>query len=254
MRQRKYSIPRIFSFITLLIFLVIWEVAAQLDLVSSSFFPPPSKIFITFFTLLSDGTLVLSTGSTLFRFISGVFVGSVIGATLGLIMGWWRPLNAYLSPWINAFYPIPKIAIFPLLLVIFGIGERSKFIAIFLGAFFPMVITTINGVQQISRIYFEVGKNYGIRGYKVFSHILLPGSLPSIMTGLRLAVNSGFVIAISVEVISARDGLGVLLWYGWQTFRVADLFAALIVISVLGIMINYLLEKIMIRMIPWMGE
>ncbi len=254
MRKRRYSIPRIFSLLTSILLLVVWELAAKLGLISSSIFPPPSKIFVTFAALIIDGTLLSSSGATLFRFFTGVLVGSVIGATLGLIMGWWRPLNSFLSPWINAFYPIPKIAIFPLLLVIFGIGERSKFIAIMLGAFFPMVVTTINGVQQISRIYFEVGKNYGVRGFKVFSHILLPGSLPSIMTGLRLAVNSGFVIAISVEVISARNGLGVLLWYGWQTFRVADLFAALIVISILGIIINYLLEKIMIRMVPWMGE
>ena len=123
-----------------------------------------------------------------------------------------------------------------------------------LGAFFPMLITTLAGVRQINQIYFEVGQNYGVRGRKIFTHILLPGSLPSILAGLRLAVNTGFVLAISVEVIAARNGLGVLLWFSWQTFRVSELYAVLIVISLLGVILNYLLDRTTHQLIPWMGK
>jgi sulfonate transport system permease protein len=234
--------------------LALWEISARTGWISATFFPPPSKIWASFIHLFENGKLLIALRVTLLRFLVGVFIGSLAGAALGLMMGWWKRLNDFFAPWIAAIYPIPKIAIFPLLMILFGIGEGSKLVAIILGAFFPMLITTLAGVQQINRIYYEVAQNYGVRGRKVFTHVLLPGSLPSILAGLRLSVNTGFVLTISVEVISAQKGLGVLLWYGWQTFRVSELYAVLVVISVLGILLNYLVDRITPRLVPWMGE
>jgi NitT/TauT family transport system permease protein len=245
---------RLVSLVSFLVLLTAWELSSRSGLISTTFFPPPLKIWESFMKLISNGELQAATQDTMIRFILGGICGSTAGAVFGLMMGWWPRLNYYLAPWIAAFYPIPKIAIFPLLMIIFGIGEGSKFVAILLSSFFPMLITTLAGVQQINRIYFEVGQNYGIRGRKVFTHILLPGSLPSILAGLRMAMNTGFVIAISVEVISAKSGLGVLLWFGWQTFRVSELYAVLLVISLIGILLNYLLNNLTTWLVPWMGE
>lgn len=245
---------KVVSFVLLLVMLTMWELSSSAGLISTTFFPPPSKILGSFLKLVRNGDLSSAIQATMSRLLSGVILGSLIGAVLGLMMGWWPRLNLYFAPWIAAIYPIPKIAVFPLLMIIFGIGEGSKFVAIFLGAFFPMLITTLAGVKQINRIYFEVGKNYGVHGRKIFTHILLPGSLPSILAGMRLAVNTGFVIAISVEVVASSNGLGVLLWFGWQTFRVSELYAVLVVISVMGITLNYLLERTTTYLVPWMGE
>lgn len=244
----------IVSLITFIILLFLWEVSANAGLISATFFPQPTRIAASFAKLVRDGSMLEATLATLQRFGLGVLFGALLGAVLGLMMGWWPRFNNFFSPWVAAFYPVPKIAIFPLLMVIFGIGEGSKFVAILLGAFFPQLITTLAGVQQINRIYFEVGQNYGVRGLKTFTHILLPGSLPSLMAGLRMAVNTGFVIAISVEVISARSGLGVLLWFGWQTFRVSELYAVLVAIAILGILINFILDEVTKRIVPWLGE
>ncbi len=249
-RKSSFTVP----FLTLIIFLILWEISAHYRIISPTFFPPPTKIWISFVRLIKNGALFEATNATLIRFLGGVICGSILGAILGLMMGWWQKLNSFLTPWIAALYPIPKIAIFPLLMIIFGIGEGSKFVAILLSAFFPMLITTLNGVNQINRIYFEVGKNYGVTGKNVFTHILFPGSLPSMLAGLKMAVNTGFIITISVEIISAKSGLGVLLWFGWQTFRVGEIYVVLVVISLLGLLINYLLEKSTRRLIPWMGE
>ncbi len=251
-KAKGYS--NLVSFMVLVAILVAWEFASRMGLIRTTFFPPPSRIWDSFVKLLMNGELLSAIQATFFRFLSGVFFGSLVGVMLGLIMGWWPKVNFYLAPWIAAFYPIPKIAIFPLLMIIFGIGEGSKFVAIFLSSFFPMLIATLVGVQQINRIYFEVGKNYGVEGKNIFTHILFPGSLPSILAGLRLAVNTGFVLAISVEVISAKNGLGVLLWFGWQTFRVSELYAVLVIISIVGITLNYLIERLTVRLVPWMGE
>ena len=254
MTEQHKSTSRLLSAISLVVFLLIWELVSRAGFISSTFFPPPTKIWDSLLKLIGNGELATALGATLLRFSAGLVCGSVLGALLGLMMGWWPRLNALLDPFIAAVYPIPKIAIFPLLMIIFGLGEGSKFVAILLSAFFPMLVTSLAGVRQINKVYFEVGQNYGARGTQVLTHILLPGSLPSLMTGLRLSTNMAFVIAISVEVISAKTGLGVLLWFGWQTFRVSELYAVLVVISLLGIAFNYILERLTQASVPWMGE
>ena len=254
MTEQHKSTLRHLPAITFIVFLLVWELVANAGLVSSSFFPPPTKIWNSLLKLIGNGDLASALSATLLRFSMGLISGSIMGALLGLMMGWWPRLHAFLNPFIAAIYPIPKIATFPLLMIIFGIGEGSKFVAILLAAFFPMLVTSIAGVRQINKVYFEVGQNYGARGIKVLTHILLPGSLPSLLTGLRLSTNMAFVISISVEIVSARTGLGVLLWFGWQTFRVGEVYAVLVVISLLGIVFNLLLERLTKMLIPWMGE
>ncbi len=254
MLVRKISTPKVYAAIVFISILIVWEAGSGAGLISTSFFPPPTKIWASIVKLVNNGALVSAVSVTFLRFFVGLICGAFIGALVGLVMGWSPNLYAFLSPYIAAFYPIPKIAIFPLLMIIFGIGEGSKFAAIFLASFFPMLVTSLAGVQQINNIYFEVGKNYGVRNWKVFTHILFPGSLPSMLAGLRLAANTSFIIAISVEIISSTSGLGVLLWFAWQTFRVSELYAVLVVISLLGIIINFLFEQMSTYLIPWLGE
>jgi NitT/TauT family transport system permease protein len=251
-RQKSSSV--LFPAIGFIIFLLVWEIVADTGLISSTFFPPPTKIWGSILKLVGNGELLSATAITLLRFVAGLICGSALGAILGLIMGWWSPLGNFLNPFIAAAHPITKIAIFPILMILFGIGEGSKFVAILLAAFFPMLITSLAGVQQINNVYFEVGQNYGASKRQVLTHILLPGSLPSLLAGLRLAGNTAFVITITVEIVAARSGLGVLLWFGWQTFRVGDLYAVLVVISLLGISFNLLLERLTQRFVPWLGE
>lgn len=254
MIEKIKSRPDLLPLLLFIVFLFVWEISARSKWISPTFFPPPTAIWKSLLKMIGNGELIPATGVTLLRFLSGLISGSLLGAILGLMMGWWPRLQALLDPFIAAIYPIPKIAIFPLLMIIFGLGEGSKFVAILLAAFFPMLVTSLTGVKQINNVYFEVAKNYGAHNRAIFTHILLPGSLPSMMAGLRLATNTAFVIAISVEIVSARAGLGVLLWFGWQTFRVSELYAVLVVISLLGIVINYIIEGLTQITVPWMGE
>lgn len=246
--------PKLLPFIIFIILLAAWELGSHYGVISTIFFPSPSKIWDGFLKLSLDRGLFSAMTTTLLRFLAGLMSGAFFGAALGLAMGWNSSLNAFFSPYIAALYPIPKIAIFPLLMVVFGVGEGSNFVSIFLGAFFPMLISTLSGVKQINRIYFDVGKNYGVDGKKVFSHILIPGSMPSIMAGLRLAANVGFIVTISVEIISARNGLGVLLWFAWQTFRVNELYAVLVMIAIVGITLSYVIDQTTVRLMPWFPQ
>lgn len=192
--------------------LALWEAAAHAGWISKLFFPPPSVIVLTLGRLAWGGTLWPSLGATLYRVAAGVVIGGGVGLLMGWLMGAYRPLRIAFDPIVAALHPLPKLAIFPIFLVLLGIGEASKIALLATVAFFPMLINTLAGVQQIDRTYWEVAANYGARGGKLLRRVILPGSLPMVLTGLRLAVNSALVVAIAVEMLSAQEGLGTRVW------------------------------------------
>jgi ABC-type nitrate/sulfonate/bicarbonate transport system permease component len=237
-----------------IILLFLWEILARAGVISQLFFPPPSRIVRTLYDLLISGKLMLHLVATLERLGPGVLVGGVAGLILGLIMGWSSRIRTVLDPIIAAIHPIPKLAIFPLIMIIFGIGEISKVIAIAIACFFPMLINSMAGVRQLSPVFFEVSRNYGASPWKTFTRIIIPGSLPMVLTGARLAINMAMVISISVELLAAKEGLGVIIWFSWQTMRIEDLYASLIVIAALGISLNLLLQHLSHRLVPWYSD
>jgi ABC-type nitrate/sulfonate/bicarbonate transport system permease component len=166
-------------------------------------------------------------------------------------MGWMPRLRIIVDPFIAAFHPIPKTAIYPLVMIIFGIGEPSKVVTIAVATFFPALINSMAGVRQIPPVYLEVAKNYGARHWKTFTRVILPGSLPMLLAGIRIAFNNALVITIAVELLVARKGLGVMIWFAWETLRTADLYATLVIIAVIGILANILLQRLSLLVAPW---
>jgi ABC-type nitrate/sulfonate/bicarbonate transport system permease component len=234
-----------------LVGLIVWELLSRAGLISLLFFPPPSVILRALFEMITSGKITIHLTTTLARIGLGFLIGGVFGLILGLGMGWSPRLQKIADPIIAAVHPIPKIAIFPLIMIIFGIGEISKIVAIAVASFFPMLINSMAGVRQIHPIYFEVTQNYGASRWNTFKRVVLPGSLPMILTATRLSLNMALVITIAVELISANEGLGVMIWYAWQILRIEDLYASLIVISILGISLNQLLQWLSKRVVPW---
>ena len=234
--------------------LVLWEWGTRSGLIAALFFPAPSAIAVRLIKLLGDGTLVTHLGASLWRLLLGIVLGGTPGLLLGLAMGWSRRLRRTLDPFVAMAHPIPKIAILPLIMVIFGVGEAPKVIVAAAGAFFPMVITTATGVRQINPIYFEVAQNYGAGPLKVFARVVVPGSLPFVLSGLRLALNVTLLLTIAVEMVSAYTGLGAMIWFAWETMRVETLYASLAVITLLGIGFNLVLQRLSKYLIPWWVE
>ena len=239
------------TIILVIALLLVWEFLSYLGIISRLFFPPPSFILKTFFKLLSNGKLVEASLATLFRIGLGSLFGIIPGVLLGILMGWSRRIRELVDPLIAAVHPIPKIAIFPLILIIFGIGEISNVVVIAISAFFPALVSSMTGVRHLDPIYFDVAHNYGANRWKIFTRILVPGSLPMILSGVRLGLNTGLVVAIAVELLSANSGLGVMIWFSWQTLRVEELYASLIVVALLGILINVGLKALFNWLAPW---
>jgi NitT/TauT family transport system permease protein len=169
-------------------------------------------------------------------------------------MGWSSRLRRITDPVIAIIHPIPKIALLPLAMLLLGIGEASKVFLIALSCFFPMIINTMEGVRQIPSTFYEVAQNYGASRFQVLKRVILPASLPFILAGARLAINVGLLITISLEIVASSAGLGNTIWFAWQTFKMDRLFAALIVISALGLIVNLLLEWAARRLMPWQRE
>jgi NitT/TauT family transport system permease protein len=230
---------------------LLWETWASGRSASTILFPPPSVIAATLVKQAVRGDLTKTVGATLGRLASGFVLGGVPALLLGLAMGFSRKLRVAVDPLVAAAHSIPKIAILPILMILLGIGEAPKIAVVAAAAFFPLLINTMAGVRQISPIHFEVAHSYGASAPRVFWRVLLPGSLPHILAGIRLALNGALLITIALEIVAARTGLGAAIWLAWQTLRVEELFAALVMASLIGVSFNAALVRLEKRLVPW---
>ena len=239
-------------------FFVVWVVLlATLELVVRTgayiglFVPAPSTVAASVVRMISNGTLAPHLIASLTRITVGLLVGAGVGVALGLAMGTSRRLRRLVDPVIAALHPIPKLAFFPLLIVVFGVGEASKLAAVALGAFFPMLLNTVAGVRNMNPVHIELATNFGATRRQMFMHVLLPGTMPLMLTGLRLSSNVAFHSTIGVEMVGSRSGIGALLWLSWQTFRIDQVYAILVVIAAIGIGLAALIRWVTYRSAPW---
>jgi NitT/TauT family transport system permease protein len=165
-----------------------------------------------------------------------------------------RPIRALFDPLIASTYPVPKSAILPLALLIFGLGEASKIFMVAIGVFFPVVINATTGVLEINKIYLDVGQNFKANRWNTFWTIALPGALPVIMTGFKLGIGIGLVLIAVAEMVGAKSGLGYLIWSAWSTFAVEQMYVGLFVIALIGYLITLGLNELERVIIPWKAE
>jgi ABC-type nitrate/sulfonate/bicarbonate transport system permease component len=229
---------------------VLWEVFADLHVIDTRFFPAPSSIAGTFGTLIKNGQLLANTTISLERLFFGFLLGAIPALIIGLTMGLYRPVRALIEPLIQGTYPIPKSAILPLILLIFGLGEPSKVVMVAIGVFYPVVINTVSGVLQIPKIYLDVGHNFGANRWNMFTTIALPGALPFIMTGIKLGAGLGLILIAIAEMIGAQSGLGYMIWNAWQILSVNTMYVGLIMIALVGFALTAILNELERLLIP----
>jgi NitT/TauT family transport system permease protein len=234
--------------------LVVWELAARLNFIDTRFFPAPSSVIAVLIDMLRSGELVTNTLVSLRRLAWGTLIGGVPALVLGIAMGLNRWVRAVFDPLVAATYPIPKSAILPLALLIFGLGEASKIFMVAIGVFFPVVINATTGVLQINRIYLDVGRNYKANRWKTFWTIALPGALPVIMTGFKLGVGIGLLLIAIAEMIGAKSGLGYMIWTAWETFSVEQMYVGLFMIAIIGFVLSVALNELERVIIPWKSD
>jgi len=231
--------------------LATWELLVGVGLLDSRFFPAPSSVVIALFDLIRSGQLFVDIGWTVLRVVIGTLLGAIPGLVFGVLLGLSPIARAFVQPAINALYPIPKIAMFPLVMMIFGIGETSKWIIVAIAVFFQMFFSTLAGVVNIEKIYLDVASNFKASRWQTYRTIAVPGALPFIFTGLQLGVGMALIVVIIAENFGTQVGIGYLIWRSWQVFEVGDMYVGLVVVAALGYGFQLLLQQVQKRIIPW---
>jgi NitT/TauT family transport system permease protein len=263
--------------------LLVWEWLAGSGILNPRWFPPPSQIAVALWELTvtydrfnrssllgrpwllpsvwaesgGDGVRAMVREShvwaTLSRVLGGFAIGAAPGVLVGIVMGLNRTVRMMLDATMSAIYVLPKIAIFPILMLVFPnpFGEGPKIAVVAISAFFLVAISTMAGVQGIDKVYLEAGRNFGANRWQMFRHVILPGALPIVFSGLRLALGTALIVIVAVEFVRADRGVGFLVFYYWQVLVTPRMYAALVVVMALGVGLTALLQWVERRVMPW---
>lgn len=238
----------------ILIFFALWEVLPRIGVINAAFLPPLSKILVTWFQLISSGKLFVHIFISLQRAASGFFLALVISIPLGIAIGWYKGFAQFVDPLIQMYRQIPAMALFPVFLLFLGIGELSKTGMVLWVAMWPLLLSTINGVKHTDPLLIKMARSMGANDLCLLTEVILPGSLPSIMTGARLSASSSIMILVAAEMIGAKSGLGFMIINSQYNFEINQMYAAIITIALLGFGVNYALVWLEKKLTAWKEE
>lgn len=228
---------KMLSFFSLLTGFVVWQTVCAFQLIDTVYFPPPLSILQQAWKIFTEQTefrnhLLYS----LWRLLAGQVIALPLAMVLALLTTLKMSIRDIVSPWIGLSYPIPKLALFPFLLITLGTGDTSKIAMIALGSFFLMYLSFVIGFRRIYESeQFEIVRVYNVNRIKILRHVFLKGASPEIISGIKLGFGYGLVMMVGSEMTMSKNGLGFYMWNAWDQFRILDMYACLAWISLLGI-------------------
>jgi ABC-type nitrate/sulfonate/bicarbonate transport system permease component len=242
---------RLLPWIVFLVLIALWQAASSAGLLPQLFMPSPASVLRALVDLWVNGTLVENVGASLQRLIPGWLIGTGAGLAAGLAMGIFSAARAASLPIVSALFPIPKIALLPLLILWFGIGEPSKIATIALGVFFPTVISAYSACDSVPRNLIRMGQSFGLPGTDIVAKILLPGAMPGILAGFRISASVALLLLVAAEMIGAQYGIGAFVLAAGNLMQTDQLLAGVVMLSVLGLLISWGLGMIERSALRW---
>jgi NitT/TauT family transport system permease protein len=242
---------RLLSLISPIGLLILWQVLLMAGFGDRRFIPAPTDIAQKFHLLVTNGELALHVAVTLYRVFAGFFIGIVPAIAVGLLMAMFKPVRLFFDPLIAALFPIPKIALMPLLLLAFGFGDASKIALVAIAVFFPVVVNTYVGAANIEKIYWDVAKNFGASQRVMFTRVVFFGALPMIFAGLRIALAVSFIVLVASEFVASKTGIGYLIWNSWELLQVDTMFVGIVTVGILGLITSAAFQEIERKVVPW---
>jgi ABC-type nitrate/sulfonate/bicarbonate transport system permease component len=239
---RWYSVPLI---------LAVWELLSQTGAVSSRLMPSLTAIAAAFVAAIQTGDLTFHASISLGRALTGYGFAILAGVLLGIAMARSRVLNAMFEPIFSFGYPVPKIALYPIFIFVFGLGSMSKVMLIFLECLFPITISAYYGMRQLERVHVWAARNMGASERQIFWRVVLPGAAPSIFAGLRIALPISLIVVIITEMIGESRGLGYFVNYASASFDYALSFAGIAAVAIIGFTLDRTLVWVRNRVIFW---
>ncbi len=228
-----------------------WWLLALTNLVGEGLLPTPSEVFSTWWTLMATESLWLDIALSTRRVLIGVFTGLALAIPVGFVLGWYAPVRKFVDPIINFFRALPPIALIPLVIVYFGIGEPARVSVLTYAAFFSGIIVIYEGIKLIPPIYIRVARSLGARDSEIFRRVVVPAALPHVLTAFRVAVGVCWTTLVAAELVAAQRGLGAVIVSGQNYFQVPKIFVGIIMIGTVALVMDKLLRVITARLLSW---
>jgi len=246
--RRDYPALRLLAVVGLI---ALWELIARAGWVPALFLPSPLGVLAEGWDMIVSGELLVHLAASLKRLVLGFAAGGALGVIVGIAVGFFSVAEAVGTPLIAATFPVPKIALLPLLILWLGLGEPSKVAVIALGVFFPMAINTATGVRQADALLVRAAVSFGARRWSVIRKVILPSALPMIFAGLRLGAGTALLLLVAAEMIAVESGIGFLVLHAGNIMATTKLMVGIVVLSLLGVLSHWGLTRLERLAIPW---
>ena len=235
----------------LVLFFAGWQIASSTGWLNAAVIPPLDKIFVALWNGITQGALLGDITISLQRAGLAFFAAIVVGIPLGLFMGQIRPLEQALDPILQLFRQTSALALYPIFILLLGLGETSKVFVIFWAALFPILLSTISGVKEVDGKLLEMAKTFGAGRLTLFYRVIVPASVPSIFVGLRLSATTALLLLIAAEMIGANQGIGFRVINAQYNFQIPMMFAAIFLLAFAGLLANAILVLLQRRLCRW---
>ncbi|WP_313530426.1 ABC transporter permease [Shinella sp.] len=234
-----------------LAFLALWQISSTRGWVNPSVFPPLDVIVSALWGSLASGALLDDIAISLQRAGIAFFAAVAIGVPLGLVMGQARVVEQALDPLLQFFRQTSALALYPVFILLLGLGETSKVFVIFWATLFPILLSTIGGVKEVDTKLIEMARTYGAGRFTIFRRVVLPASVPAIFVGLRLSATTALLLLIAAEMIGANKGIGFQVMNAQYNFQIPLMFAAILLLALLGLLANAALVLLQRKLCRW---
>jgi NitT/TauT family transport system permease protein len=235
----------------LLLLAAAWEAASRTGLVPTSALPPLDTVAIAWFDLAASGDLWTNGIASMSRGAAGLALAILCGSLIGVLMAWYKPIRIAINPIVQFFYPMPKSALIPVMVLWLGFGDASKVATIFIGCLLPITLSAFNGARGTDEILIWSARSLGASRWRVLWEIVVPSALPELLSGVRTALALSFVLLVASELIVARQGLGYMIGWLGDGGAYDAMFAVVLTVSLLGFAADRFYLMLVRRVLAW---
>ena len=231
--------------------LVVWEIVARMELINPLIVPAPSRILGIFWGLVASGQIPMQIVFSMKRALAGYFLAAAVFIPLGIVMGLYRPVHRLLEVIIEMLRPVPPPVIIPVAMLIFGLGDEMKIFVIFFSCAWPILLNTIDGVRNLDWVLLNTARTFGLSRAETIRQIVVPAASPQIMTGMRVSLPIMLILVVISEMIGSTDGIGYFILDSQRRFKVAQMYAGMLSLALLGYALNQLFDLLHRRLLSW---
>jgi NitT/TauT family transport system permease protein len=235
----------------IIIFLLLWEFAPRLGLINRTFLPPFSEVVVAGYQFAASGDLWPHVWVSVLRALGGFGLGVVTAVPLGILLGWYKGVDRFLNPLLQLLRQTNPVSLFPVFILFFGIGYLTKVAIIYWVVVWPILLGTISGIRYVDPALVKYARSVGLNDRQLFVRVVIPSSIPSLITGMRLAVTYSFLMLVVSEMVGANSGLGYLVVNSQYLMSIHLLYVGVIILALLGILANYALVRLEQWLTSW---